>query len=169
MPILPGNWRPPSIRYVSASQAADRFPSTFLCQVIDRQLQRDMELCDLVSTMEDVYSFVNVTQDLPNKIQHLEDIITKIVAQTIECMIFVREYTDHGFSCKHHSLSFKADKSLTTELARVMRQTISNTSQTISDLANVLRDLKKAFESGAVLQTAFVSTQTLEHVEKLGM
>lgn len=50
-----------------------------------------------------------------------------------------------------------------------MRQTISNTSQTISDLANVLRDLKNAFTSGAVLQTAFVSTQTLEQLEKLGM
>ena len=55
------------------------------------------------------------------------------------------------------------------KLARVLRQTISNTSQTISDLVNVLQDLKKAFGSGAVLQTAFVSTQTLEQVSKLGM
>ena len=39
----------------------------------------------------------------------------------------------------------------------------------ISDLSNILRDLKKAIASGAVLQTAFVSTQTLEQVEKLGM
>jgi hypothetical protein len=59
--------------------------------------------------------------------------------------------------------------SCSVRLARVMRQTISNTSQTISDLANVLRDLKYAFTSGAVLQTAFVSAQTLEQVEKLGM
>src|ERR1700733_11588994 len=52
--------------------------------------------------MEDVYSFVDIAQDLPNKIRHLEDIIAKIVAQTIECVIFIREYTGHGFACKYH-------------------------------------------------------------------
>jgi hypothetical protein len=33
----------------------------------------------------------------------------------------------------------------------------------------MLQDLKKAFDSGAILQTAFVSTQTLKQVDKLGM
>ena len=117
--------------------------------------------------MEDVYSFVDITQDLPNKIQHLEDIVTKIVAQTIECVIFVREYTGHGFACKH--CSSHAELGLTAKLARVMRQTISNTGQKILDLATALRDLQKALEVGAILQTAFVSTQTLEHVKQLGM
>jgi hypothetical protein len=60
-------------------------------------------------------------------------------------------------------------RSCSVRLARVMGQTISNTSQMISNLANVLRDLEKAFTSGAILQTTFVSAQTLEQVEKLGM
>lgn len=47
--------------------------------------------------MEDVYSFVDVIQSLPNKLQVLEDIIAKILKQTVECAIFVRQYTGYGF------------------------------------------------------------------------
>jgi hypothetical protein len=47
--------------------------------------------------MKDVYSFVDIVQSIPSKLQLLEDIIAKILQQTVECAIFIREYTGHGF------------------------------------------------------------------------
>jgi hypothetical protein len=54
---------------------------------------------DLLSTMENVYSFVDAIQaDATQKIKVLEDVIRRIFTQTVECAIFVREYTDYGFA-----------------------------------------------------------------------
>ena len=64
---------------------------------MNEQIKRDQKLIDLVTTMEDVYSFVDAIESVPSKIQLLEDIITKILKQTVECSIFIREYTGHGF------------------------------------------------------------------------
>jgi hypothetical protein len=47
--------------------------------------------------MEDVSSFVDAIQSI-EKVRLLEGIIMKILQQIIECAIFVREYTGHGFS-----------------------------------------------------------------------
>jgi hypothetical protein len=58
---------------------------------------------------------------------------------------------------------------LTTPIARVVQQTLSNTGRAINDLSNHLIALKQSFDSGIALQTVFVSTRILEEVEKLGM
>jgi hypothetical protein len=47
--------------------------------------------------MEDVYSFVEATESFRNKVEVLEKTINKILKQTVECAIFIREYTGHGF------------------------------------------------------------------------
>ena len=57
--------------------------------------------------MEAVYSFVDAIQSLPNKLQALEDIISKILRQTVECAIFIRQYTGHGFGGKYHAVGLK--------------------------------------------------------------
>jgi hypothetical protein len=54
--------------------------------------------------MENVYSFVDVIQSLPNKLQVLEDIIAKILRQTVECAVFIRQYTGHGFGGQDHTV-----------------------------------------------------------------
>ena len=48
--------------------------------------------------MNEVYLFVNTIQSVLNKLQLLEDIVAKILQQTVECAIFIREYTGHGFA-----------------------------------------------------------------------
>jgi hypothetical protein len=48
--------------------------------------------------MDEVYSFVDAIRLVPNKLQLLEDIIAKIMKQTVECAIFIREYTGKGFA-----------------------------------------------------------------------
>jgi hypothetical protein len=74
-----------------------------LAQVIKGQFERDRKLVALVTTMEEVYSFVDTIQALPNKLQVLENIVSKILKQTVECAIFIRQYTGHGFGCQYHT------------------------------------------------------------------
>jgi hypothetical protein len=51
---------------------------------------------------------------------------------------------------------------------RLVRQTLPDNARKIADFKQALLSLKVAFDSGTVIQTAFVSTRTLEAVEKLG-
>jgi len=64
------------------------------------QQHRDEKIYDLLVTMETVYSFVNAIEDIPEKIQILREIITSILRQTFECVIFIWEFAGHGFSGK---------------------------------------------------------------------
>jgi hypothetical protein len=60
--------------------------------------------------MNDLYSWVHSSEDLRAKIatledrsarpQPLENTLAKIVNQTVECAIFIHEFTGHGFTGK---------------------------------------------------------------------
>ena len=71
--------------------------SDHYAQVVKNQLETDNKLLDLVKTMIDVWSFVDDVKSLPEKLKRLEEIIDNIQKQTVECAIFIREYTGHGF------------------------------------------------------------------------
>ena len=71
------------------------------------QTATDGKLLGLVGTMDDTFSFVEDLDGLPNKIARLEDIITRILQQTAECALFIREYVRQSFAGKFtfHNLS----------------------------------------------------------------
>ena len=48
--------------------------------------------------MESVWGVVAAADDLKNKLQSLEDVVREITDQTIECAMFIRQYTNHGFA-----------------------------------------------------------------------
>ena len=62
------------------------------------QTATDGKLLGLVGTMNDTFSFVEDLDELPNKIARLEDIITRILQQTAECALFIREYVRQSFA-----------------------------------------------------------------------
>lgn len=47
--------------------------------------------------MVEVYSFVEDIDLLPQKLMSLEDKALAIVKQTVECALFIQEYTATGF------------------------------------------------------------------------
>jgi hypothetical protein len=71
------------------------------------QLERDSRIVGLVQTMENVYSFVEASDSFQHKVQVLEDTINRILKQTVECAIFIREYTGHGFTGEQDNLPVK--------------------------------------------------------------
>jgi hypothetical protein len=47
--------------------------------------------------MESVYSFVDAIQsNVSEKVKVLEDVIKRILGQTIECSMFIKEYHQQG-------------------------------------------------------------------------
>lgn len=65
---------------------------------MQKQSEMDDEVVKLVQTMLKVYSFVEDVNFVPEKIKILEDTLTKIAKQTVECANFLHEYTNEAFS-----------------------------------------------------------------------
>jgi hypothetical protein len=53
-----------------------------------------------MDSMENAYSFVDDCQSFPNKIKSWEKVIKAILRQTLECALFIQEYTQQGFASK---------------------------------------------------------------------
>jgi hypothetical protein len=66
--------------------------------LVKDQLDRDQKVIDLMTSMENVYSFVDEIQSLRDKNNTLDKIIKLILQQTFECAIFIQEYTGRGFA-----------------------------------------------------------------------
>jgi hypothetical protein len=52
---------------------------------------------ELVYVMDNLYSFVDAVKGFPEKTKVLESTILSILTQTVECVVFIREYSGHGF------------------------------------------------------------------------
>ncbi|KAJ7192042.1 hypothetical protein GGX14DRAFT_596511 [Mycena pura] len=121
---------------------------TAVYQAAKKQQDTDEKLCKLVQMMADVYSFVDDI-DFLDKMKSLEHKTMAIVKQTVECALFVQEYTSTGFC------------------SRSVRNAWSNADKKIDELINVLRELKGSFDGYLIVQGLFLSTKTLRTLEGL--
>jgi hypothetical protein len=65
-------------------------------QMVQAQHARDLKILDLVRTMETTYSFVSSADELKDQ-PVLQDIVERILKQTIECGYFIQEYMRRSF------------------------------------------------------------------------
>ncbi|KAJ7191429.1 WD40 repeat-like protein, partial [Mycena pura] len=121
---------------------------TAVHQAVKKQQDTDEKLCKLVQMVADVYSFVDDI-DFLDKMKSVEHKTMAIVKQTVECALFVQEYTSTGFC------------------SRSVRNTWSNADKKIDELINVLRELKGSFDGSLIVQGLFLSTKTLRTLESL--
>ena len=74
---------------------------------MEGQLERDGKIIGLVTAMRDAYTLIDAIEEIPEKIQALEETILKMLQQTIECVAFIRGYCRIGFGgmgCFHYGL-----------------------------------------------------------------
>ncbi|KAJ7840984.1 hypothetical protein B0H13DRAFT_2365945 [Mycena leptocephala] len=128
---------------------------TLLYEAVKSQQATDNKTLELVQNMVEVYSFVEDVDSLSQKIKRLENVVTEITKQTLECAIFLREYTGHGFTGKHSAYG------------RLIQNTWSDTSQKIDGLSAALLKLKDAFDRGLAFQTVFFSVAIKADTEYL--
>ena len=69
-------------------------------QTIKHQVERDKKVVDLVATMENIFTFVDVLKEYPEKltVQPIGDTIDSILRQTVETALFIQEYSGRGFA-----------------------------------------------------------------------
>ncbi|KIJ13795.1 hypothetical protein PAXINDRAFT_13343 [Paxillus involutus ATCC 200175] len=115
--------------------------------IIKGQVDRDARLADLGNLMKDSYLFVEDIKSLPDKIPSLQGTICNLLSQTVECTMFLRECSGHGFGEK---LLFSA---------WVDRH--------INQFTGSFTALKRSLETGISMQTALVCFRVDETVNKL--
>ncbi|KAG1871581.1 hypothetical protein F4604DRAFT_1955755 [Suillus subluteus] len=118
-----------------------------LYTIVRDQLDRDKRIGDLTDIMEDVYTFVDDVKSFPSRLASQEEIIKKIMFQTIECMLFIREYSGHGF-CRRTLNKQWADE----QIAR-FTQTFTM--------------LKASFNTGVGVQIALIAHRMYEDVQSI--
>ncbi|KAF7967749.1 hypothetical protein HWV62_33240 [Athelia sp. TMB] len=101
----------------------------------------DPAVLALFTQMEMFYSRAEDIDCLSGKIQQLETVMTRALEQTIECGIFFREYSTHGFD------------------RRTVKQDRPNCTQMVSELSSVFGKLQENLKSRMALPTAFLSSQ----------
>ncbi|KZP17876.1 hypothetical protein FIBSPDRAFT_864509 [Athelia psychrophila] len=119
-------------------------------KAIKDQLDRDKSVIELMETMEDTYTFVDELKAFPEKIELLKTIIRKILEETYECALFLKEYTGRGFS------------------KRALTQTFSTKApDQLSKFTKNFKDLKGSFFTGVAVQNALISHEVNNHVDKI--
>ncbi|KAJ7093766.1 WD40-repeat-containing domain protein [Mycena epipterygia] len=122
---------------------------TSVYRAAKKQQETDDKLLKLVETMVDVYSFVEDVEALPEKIKSLEDKALAIVQQTVECALFIQEYTANGF-CE-----------------RAVQNLWNHADKKIDELCASFLKLKNSFDGRVKMESLFVSTKILDKVEHL--
>ncbi|KAJ7627329.1 hypothetical protein FB45DRAFT_1060062 [Roridomyces roridus] len=122
---------------------------TAVYQVVKRQADADEKLLKLVDTMVDVYSIVQDTDFLGDKLKSFEKTAVSIAKQTVECAYFIQEYTACGFG------------------GRTFRTIWSEADKQIDELIETLVNLKNSFEGRMAVQSLFLSTKMLLRIENL--
>ena len=64
--------------------------------MVQAQQARNVKILDLVRAMENIYSFVVSADELKSN-DVLQDIMEKILKQTIKCGEFIQDYTRRDF------------------------------------------------------------------------
>ena len=75
------------------------------CKAVRNQEIADNKLLSLFESVKQTFSFAKNLQELRDKVQTLEDIITQILKQTTECCFFVQDYVARGFYSTFELLS----------------------------------------------------------------
>ncbi|KAL5520575.1 hypothetical protein ACEPAG_9799 [Sanghuangporus baumii] len=117
-----------------------------LYKAVKNVFEADKKVIDLVRTMSEAFLIVCDVQTLRDRAVGLQRSIDGLLKQTIECCIFIREYTSHGFVGR----MLEADKS-----------------QKIDRFQRTLAKLRNDIDSGVNVHTAVVSMRAAHGVDKL--
>ncbi|KAJ7721990.1 hypothetical protein B0H16DRAFT_1473561 [Mycena metata] len=121
-----------------------------IATAMKQQQDTDEKLLELIDTMNEVYSFVGDVDFLVEKIRSVEEKTLTIVKQTVECALFIQEYTARGFT------------------SRAIRSTWNDAEKNIEKLCTTMRDMKRSFEGDLTVQCLFLSAKVFNVVEHLG-
>ncbi|KAF4568456.1 POC1 centriolar protein A [Pleurotus pulmonarius] len=123
-------------------------------KVVKNQLDRDEAICDLLESMAVLYGFTVPLEVMQSDHAELDgtlvDVIKHILQQTIECSLFVQEYSGKGFA------------------GRSIKHTFSATDERIRTFKQAFISLGNSLDMGLSVQNALVSIRIASDVQDLG-
>ncbi|KAF9056729.1 WD40-repeat-containing domain protein [Rhodocollybia butyracea] len=117
-------------------------------KAVEKQKETDEDVCRLVQTMAEVYTFAKDIKSASEKITRLETTVYALVKQTGECALFIREYTGHGFG------------------VRLLKNVLSEDSDKIKGFINAFQKFGECLDRETALEALYVSTKGLAMVEE---
>ena len=85
------------------------------CKAVRNQEFADNKLLSLFESVKQTFSFAKNLQELRDRVQALENVITQILKQTTECGFFVQDYVARGF---YSTFEFFSELKLETDALR---------------------------------------------------
>jgi hypothetical protein len=116
--------------------------------------------------MVDIYSFVEDTDFLTQKLKGLEDKVVAIAKQTVECALFIQEYTENGFGGEWTQFPIGKQRVDSFLSGRAVRNVWKDTDKKICDLLAVLHSLKDSFHGRLMVQSLFLSTKMFAQLDE---
>ncbi|ETW77187.1 hypothetical protein HETIRDRAFT_326537 [Heterobasidion irregulare TC 32-1] len=154
------DFAPPNVRtltyYCVSLNSSDRYrgdaESILVAKIIQKQMERDINILKLFDRMKSFYSIVNDLktefEDKPEEAITLQDLFKRIARQTTERYYFISEYANtEGF------------------LKRTGKNALSPTDETITKFCDAFIELRKEFDTGVAVQTGIVAKSILDKVE----
>ena len=116
--------------------------------------------------MEDVYTFVDDVKSFPSRLSSLEETIKKILFQTIECSLFIQEYSGRGFcgvcfASDTHLILIQSSPGRTFNGQRAEEQ--------IARFVQAFTTLKMSLNTGVGVQIALIAHRMYEDVQSIGL
>ena len=130
------------------------------------QQARDSKIQGLVKEMGKTYSFTVSVDELKNY-PVLQDIIVLMLEQTIECGYFIQEYTRSNFGGMLVYSRFDGSM-IDGQLERAIVNSIKDdVDSQITKFCTVFVNLRKDFDSRALVHVALVVSRTASSVEAI--
>jgi hypothetical protein len=137
-------------------------------QMVLAQQARDIKILDLVRAMESTYSLVvSADHDELKSSPVLQDIIEKILMQTIECGYFIREYMQHSFGGSVAGFLYHNGSMTKDHPESVITHPFDNVDEKIAAFCTVFTELRKDFDSKLSLRTALVLFRIASSVDTI--
>jgi hypothetical protein len=116
--------------------------------------------------MEDTYSFVASADELKNH-SDLQDIVKRILKQTIECGYFIHEYARRNFGGTQELYKWCNGKFTQYRAERAITQAISGMDDQITAFCAAFNHLKQNFDSRVNLDTALVLSRSAVTIDAI--
>ena len=68
--------------------------------MVSKQFKIDEDIIELCKSIERTFDFVQEVQEIRNKVDMLQDVVARLLRQTTECCLFVRNLMQHSFAGK---------------------------------------------------------------------
>lgn len=129
------------------------------------QQERNDNIAGLIQTMQSTYSIVGGSEVITD--QRLQDVLSRILKQTIDCGFFIQEYIRQGSFLGTWVDGVFKDSTQRYLAGKAVQGTLSSTDASITKYQDTFKELRDEFAGRIKTQTALVLANVSEAVNEI--